>query len=448
MADPSVPAADDLAAALDQFRTLLDPAAVDALQAFGPAAVYTPWVVVWLLVYQRLHANAPLRDAVAELVGSADVLPAHRRDHRRVREHTLSANTAAYSQARSRLGGHVTDHVADHVCGTLVAAHPPSWRDRRVFTVDGTTVPLAPTAELRAAFPPATNQHGTSAWPVAQLVVAHELASGCAVRPEVGPMYGPKAVSEQALAERLLGRLPARSVVLGDRNFGVFGFAHAAVAAGHDVLLRLTRPRFRALVRSATAVGPGTWELAWRPSRHDRAAHPGLPADACVTVRLHAVTVSADLTLWLVTTLAAGGAELAALYRLRADVETDIRDVKVTLKLEEVRSRGVAMLGKELAVSTVAYNLVVQIRRLAAARAGVKPRRLSFTGVWSLVRVILLQPDDRTPDQWRQQFAAVLRGAGQRKLPHRPGRSYPREVIPRRRKHPERPRQPAEQPPK
>ena len=59
-------------------------------------------------------------------------------------------------------------------------------------------------------------------------VVAHELASGCAVRPETGPMYGPGAVGELALATRLLPRLPAHSVLLADRNFGVFAFAYAA----------------------------------------------------------------------------------------------------------------------------------------------------------------------------------------------------------------------------
>lgn len=437
-------AADELADALEQFRTLLDPDAVDALQPLGPAALYTPWVVVWLMVYQRLHANAPLRDAVAELLRRTDHLP----DNRRVREQTLSANTATYSRARSRLESHVSEHVADHVFGTLVGACPPSWQGRRVFILDGTTITLAPTEELRAAFPPATNQYGPSAWPVCQLLVAHELASGCALRPEIGPMYGPQAQSELDLAGRLLPRLPARCILLADRNFGVFAFTRAAVACGHDVLLRLTQPRFRSLSRRARAVGPGTWELQWKPSRYDRQSHPELPADASVAVRLHEVRVNEQLTLWLVTTLPDSGAELAALYLLRQDVETDIRDVKVTLKLEEVRSQGVAMLSKELALSTVAYNLVVQVRRLAARQAGVAPRRLSFSGVWSLVRIILLQPADWTPQQWREKFELVLRAAGQRKLPDRPGRSYPRQVIARRRKHAERPRKPPEQPPK
>ena len=424
-----------LANAVRQFCDRIDPDAIDASQPMGPATVYSAWVVVWLLVYQRLHANATLAEAVAELLRWADVLP----PNRRIAERTLSANTGAYSRARTRLRPDIPAAVAERVFDTLVAATPPSFGERRVMLLDGTTITLSPTAELQEAFPPATNGSGTSAWPVWHWVVAHELASGCALRPETGPMYGPHALSEQALAIRLLPRLPARSVVLADRNFGTFGFTYAAKRAGHDVVLRLTGTRFHAWVKSAKPVGPGRWTLRWKPSRWDRKTHPDLPADAEVSVSLHAVVVSESLTLWLVTTLPNSGAELASLYKLRQDVETDIRDVKRTLKLEEMRGQSVAMVGKELSAGLVAYNLVVQVRCLAARRAGVKPRRLSFAGVWSLVKVVLLSPNAWSLGQWEEKFEWVLRGAGQRKLPERPDRSYPRTVIRRARKFPNRP---------
>ncbi len=425
-----------MAEAFRRFGGLLDPEAINARQPMGPATVYTPWVVIWLLVYQRLHANASLADAVAELLRSTDTLP----PNRRITERTLSANTAAYSSARSRLRADVPDAVADHVFDTLVAATTPSFGDRRAFIVDGTTITLAPTATLKQAFPPATNGSGTSAWPVWHWVVAHELASGCAIRPETGPMYGPEAMSELALATRLLPRIPARSVLLTDRNFGVFAFVHAAKDAGHDVVSRLTELRFRAWVKSANAVGTGVWKLRWKPSRWDRTSHPDLAADAEVPVWLHEVVISGSLTLWLVTTLESTRAELAALYGRRQDVETDIRDVKRTLKLEELRGRSAAMVRKELSAGVVAYNLVVQVRRLAAARAGVSPRRLSFAGVWSLVKVVLLSGSDWSVEQWDEKFEWVLRGAAQRKVPERPGRSYPRTVLRRARKFPNRPR--------
>jgi hypothetical protein len=425
------------------FRTVLAPEVLNGLHPPSPQAVYTPWVVTWLLVYQRLHQNATLGDAVAHFVLEfpTDARP----DCKRCREGTLSANPGAYSAARSNLPDRVLEVAAGRVFDTLIGAYPPSWHDRRVFLLDGTTLALTATAELRTTFPPASNQHGPSHWPVMHVVVAHELASGLAAAPQYGAMYGPEAIGEVDLGVRLLPALPARSVLLADRNFGVFGFAHGAVGAGHDVVVRLTQARFRAMVKKGTAVEPGRWSLTWEPSAQDRKTHPQLPADAAVRGWLHAVPVRPELTLWLLSTVDATSAELAALYRHRGDVETDIRNLKVALDLDRMRGPDEDMVVKELWAALVTYNLTTQVRRLAAARLKVDPRRLSFTGVLSLVRAFIAGLHaGQTEAQYHARFEQLLRAAGQRKLPQRkPGRSYPREVIPRRRKFPERKRVPA-----
>ena len=191
----------ELANAVRQFCDLIDPDTLDARQPMGPATVCGPWAVVWRLVYPRLHANATLAEAVAELLRSADVRP----PNRRIADRALSANTGAYRRARTRLRPDIPDAVADRVFDTRVAATPPSFGDRRVMLRDGTTITLSPTAERRHAFPPATNGSGTSAGPVWHWVVAHEFASGCALRPETGPMYGPEALSDQVRGRVELG---------------------------------------------------------------------------------------------------------------------------------------------------------------------------------------------------------------------------------------------------
>lgn len=433
---PADSPAAEFAAAFEHFRTLLDRNQLDALQPHSSAAAYTTGVIVWLLVYQRLHANASLAEAVADAI-EPDGIVAGRR---------LSANTGAYSRARQRLQPAVAEQVADRVFDALLAATPPTLAGRRAFLLDGTTLSLAPTPELRKAFPPATNQFGSGTWPVALAVVAHELQSGCALRPELGPMYGPHATGELHLALRLLPRIPPNSLLLADRNFGVFAFVHAATSAGHDVLTRLTKPRFHALLRAAQNVGPGEWTLDWTPSLADRRAHPTLPADARVRVRLVERTTADGKPLWLLGTADLTADQIAAAYRCRLDVETDIRDVKITLQTDRIRARSVDMLVKELTLGTVAYNLVVQVRRLAAQKAEVAPRRLSFAGVWSLVKVLLLRPTAGTPEQWAERFEIVLRGAAQRKVPNRPGRNYPRKIHTRARKFPTRPRTKPETP--
>lgn len=221
------PADLDLAAAMMQFRQLVDPAMLDELQPSGAMAVYTPWVIVWLLVYQRLHSNASLTTAVAELLNVAGELSTNKRVH----EGKLSSNSGAYSQARSRLAVSVADKVADHVFETLITTAPTALAGRRTFVLDGTTLSLSSNAKLRERWPAGKNQHGPGTWPIAHLLLAHEMETGVALRPEVGAMYGPNAESELALAQRLMLRLPARSVLLADRNFGVFAMAYAAVTA-------------------------------------------------------------------------------------------------------------------------------------------------------------------------------------------------------------------------
>lgn len=115
-------------------------------------------------------------------------------------------------------------------------------------------------------------------------------------------------------------------------------------------------------------------------------------------------------------------------------MEHDIRDVKVTLDMENIRATSVEMVKKELLTSLVAYNLVIQFRRQAAKLANVAPRRLSFTGVWNTFESFLLTQPQCSAAEWTFRFEAALKIASRDKLPNRPGRSYPRKAHPRRQK--------------
>jgi Transposase DDE domain len=426
----------DLDQAVRIFQKLVPVQMLNDLQSPDARTVFTPWIVSWLMIYQRLSGYVTLAAALVELAFlDDDLLP----DNKRSRERNFSANTGGYSRSRDRLDPKVADVAADDVAKAMIAQSSPSWGDRRVFLVDGSTLALAPTDELREAFPPAENQHGQSHWPVLRLVTAHELSSGAAVRPEIGQMCGPKAAGEVELSAKLIDRLPAGSILAADRNFGIFAFAWQAQQAGHDILLRLTKSRFQAMAKKAKSVGPGEWELLWKPTPWERRKNPQWPAEAAVKVRLLEVRITEKFTLWLVTTLGGAGAVLAELYHGRVHIETDLRNLKQTLRLEEIRGQTPEMVRKELAAATVAYNLVVLIRRLAADRARVEPRRLSFSRVWALVRGLLRQPlEGADPAKVQQRIDQVLRMAGQCKLPNRPGRNYPREVINRRSKFPQR----------
>jgi hypothetical protein len=116
-------------------------------------------------------------------------------------------------------------------------------------------------------------------------------------------------------------------------------------------------------------------------------------------------------------------------YRLRGDIETDIGNFKVVLDGEHIRSRTVPIFHKELLTSFVGYNLVCQFRRQAAKLAHVKPRRLSFTRVWTTFREFLINTPLTDSILARKQFDIALHYASRMKLPNRPNRNYPREAY-------------------
>lgn len=396
--------------------------------------VYTNGVTLWMLVLQRLGNGQSLSEVVTQILqNERDLLP----KNKRVRDNTLSESTAAYAKARKRLPMELIERFSEQVCNYLGRISEPIYDGRRVFILDGTTITLPPTPALKKAFPPATNQHGTSVWPVAMLMVANEMQSGCALLPQVDPMYGENNSSEARQAQQIIVQLPANSIVLADSGFGIFSVAYACVNSGHDFLFRLSSSRFKALRRQAELIDESadrkSYCLKWMPSVKDRLSNPNLPSDACVEVVIHQVTLENGTQLYLVSSLEADATSVAQLYRYRYDVEFDIRDLKVTMDTENIRAKSVEMVRKELLTSIVAYNLVAQFRRQAAQLAKVEPRRLSFKGVWTSFRFGLLLKEPKSYQEWLALYSDALIRAGKRKHPNRKGpREYPRQAHPRR----------------
>jgi hypothetical protein len=433
MSDQEVLSTEEFTSAVETLRQLIPDEELDQRQPSGPATIYTTMVTIWMLILQRLGGGKSLTATVKDVLSNnRALLP----DNKRLREDTLSETSGAYANARKRLWLGTVEFFADRVSDSLIEASPPLFDGRRAFILDGTTITLEPTPALQAAFPPATNQHGESVWPVALLLVAHDLQSSCALPPEIGAMYGENNTSEAKLAKAMAKRMPRASIALADSNYGIFSVGYEMVEEGHSILFRLTKSRFKSMRKQATLLedweGHATWKLHWTPSAKDRKTNPELPADAALEVWLHEVPLPNGETLYLVTTLPIKSEEAGELYRRRYDVEHDIRDVKVSLKTETTRAKSVAMVKKELLTSIVAYNLVMQFRRQAAAVAGLPPRRLSFTGVWNTFESFLLHQPPCHAEEWTVRFERALKVAARDKLPNRPGRSSPRRAHSRR----------------
>jgi hypothetical protein len=414
--------------------------------------VYTSAVVTWLMIVQRLQGPGTLHTAVLELLRD---LPASfwPRPCKRLQPapapegRPLSSHTGAYNQARQELPVDVVEQCCDQVFQQLTAKVAGQLPEvgRRAFFFDGTSVRLPHNEALCAIYPPGSNQHGESHWPLIRMLVAHDLYTGMAMRPQWGPLYGEQAVSEQGLLEQAIGRLPDGAVVVGDANFGVFSVAYAAAQQSHPVVLRLTPVRAQHLAGEPLRDGMDR-SLQWWPTRDDRRNHPEWPAQAQVRGRLIVRQVQPSdgrpaFLLALFSTLEAPADESVRIYGRRWNIETDLRSLKDTLALEQLTCTTPEMVAKELEVAMLSYNLVRAITCVAAQEADLPPRAFSFTGVRNVVNafapLIAAAPDEHT----RQQLLAkMMYYAGQARLPQRrqKRRSYPRAVWGRPQVYPKR----------
>jgi hypothetical protein len=403
--------------------------------------VYTFLVVMWLLIAQRLQPLASLETAVLELLRGLPSTfwpqPCQRVQDWRHGRKSLSSHTGAYNKARLALPLIVVEQSCDRIFqqltvnlnGTLPALGV------RAFFVDGTTVRMAHSPALCQAYPLGSNQHGEEHWPLLRMLVAHDLQTGLALRPEWGPLHGPQAVSEQRLVEAAMDRLPGGSVMVADANFGVFSVAYAAAQHGRPVVFRLTQVRALHLAGGPLPDGLDR-PIVWKPTREDRRRHPDLPADACVRGRLIARQVqpnngAAPFLLYLFATVAAGSDEVLNLYGQRWNIETDLRSLKSTLELEQLSCTTPEMVAKELNMAMAAYNLVRAITYIAAERAGIPPRGYSFTRVRNVVEAFTpLVANAKSPQEAQKYFDQMMYYVGQAKLPNRKKRrpSYPRAV--------------------
>ena len=397
--------------------------------------IFSLSLVVWLMIVQRLDRKATLSTAVEQVVQKRPrpLLS----DHKRLSEGTVSCHTGAYSDARQAMPVEVAYQVADRVLDYFQKTRRealPGFQ-QPVFVLDGSSVTPPHTPELVKAYPPLASgqDRRESHWPVLRVLVAHELTTGLATRPCWGAMYGEQSVSEQALTEQILERLPAGSVLMGDINFGVFSVAYAAQRHDHDMLWRLQENRARLIAGGRPLISGMDQPVGWKPSPHDRAHHPEIPAEACLCGRLIVRQVTASngeiVTLYLFTTLQLPVEQILELYGQRWDVETDLRSLKRTLNLHMLSCQSRDMIAKELVLAVTAYNFVRAVMSLAAERADIDPRRLSYSRSEDVVNAALPGLDAAGSEaEYRSRLERMLDLVASCKLPNRKRPSTPRAL--------------------
>jgi hypothetical protein len=343
------------------------------------------------MVYQRLSEKHTLSVAVkslqAGLFGSlhgADWLQKCRK---------ISPGTSGYSQARCLLPVSLVIRAVDIIISDVLEKLNGrlKWYNREVFLVDGSSLSAPHEEDIMERYPVSRNKRECY-WPVIRIVTCHHLLSGIAVRPSIGPMYGPNRVSEQSLLKKQMTQLPLRSVIVADGNFGTFACTHHARTAGHDVVVRLSTPRLERILRlNNTSLSQGS--VTWYASPSDLQNNREIPKGSSIKGKIIKASFKTPFgerkVIHIFTTLRHAPGKVAALYAQRWWIETDLRSIKDTVDMRVLNCKTADMVEKEIATGILAYSLVRATMAIAALRAGKEPRELSFSNTIDVIHAYL-----------------------------------------------------------
>ncbi|MEO7908440.1 MAG: hypothetical protein ABIV47_02205, partial [Roseiflexaceae bacterium] len=194
--------------------------------------LFTPLVVLWCLIVQRLSADHTGDAVLCHLhSGAADALDPADLHAQPLSQRLISESTSAYTQGRDRMPVALLKAASRLVVQTVQAwlaatPTPPHWKGHAVRLLDGTTFRLAPTPDLVTTYGQARNQHGDGYW-----VIVRSVASFCLFTQQCcGLAEDRPTTSESALTRAVLEADPPNTVFVGDCNFGVYRVAQVAQA--------------------------------------------------------------------------------------------------------------------------------------------------------------------------------------------------------------------------
>ena len=404
--------------------------AMTAVEGVWKDRIYTPLITLWVFLSQVLSADHSCRAAVARLI-------AHRLSQG---ESACSAETGAYCQARKRLPEKFFSTVTCCVGRALDTKVDPKWlwKGRRVYLFDGTTVTMPDTPENQQVYPQNVAQAQGLGFPIARVGAIISLSCGAVMNLGIC-RYAGKGQGEVSLLRQLWDVLSPGDVLLGDRLVANWVGIFMLRERGVELVSRLNKAHRRADFRKGVRLGKDDHIVCWRKPTSirsvDRKTYNQLPQ--YVTVRETRIRVSQpgfrSKSIVVVTTfldpLEVTKEDLSFLYRARWNNELDLRSIKITLQMDEMRCKTPELVRKEIWTHILAYNLIRTIMAQAAIKHNLLPRTISFKGALQTLEafqpVIALRADHNS--QWRLNlYQQLLDAVAVHRVADRPDRFEPR----------------------
>ena len=389
-------------------------------------SIFTPAMTVWLLILQVLHEGS-LSDALKYIrQGLAD--KSLSKNRRRTEQLTqLSESTGAYAQARHRLEEGTLIDIVEELTKRAYK-EKAALSEIPAVLLDGTTLTLQKGSAIEGDFPLHRNSRG-ACLPKMRLVFASDVHTGAIT----APSFDKSAVSEQKLSYAVLEQITKGTVVIADRNFGVFSVVSRATRCELSCITRLTESRAKRILGRSVPQN-GEFEVTWNASSHDQLNSDEDPRS--IKGRIISRVLERDgfkpISLVVFTTAThLSPDKIIELYGKRHFIELDIRQLKVTLEADYIRSKSAAMIRKELLVRFAVFNLVQCIIEQATRQVGLSPREVSFKAMLRNIKVLgQLTLKTSSPEEEAGLWSEFLQWTRQNKHPNRLKRrpSYPRRV--------------------
>lgn len=301
------------------------------------------------------------------------------------------ASASAISQARSRLGPEPMERLYEDVVGPIATSETPGawYRQRRLVTLDGTTMDLSDTEANETHFGRPASSRGvnaTGAFPQLRLLGLVETGTHVVF----GAAIGPYTDSEVTLTPAVLSALRPDMVCFADRGFIGFDLWREALATGAALVWR-AKNNMKFPVEERFSDGSYRSTLRWNYfcRSTDRTPIPvrvieyELPGVAGAEPRYRIVTSVLDPQ-------EAPALELAGLYHERWEIENAFDELKTHLRGARVvlRSKTPELVRQEVFGFLLAHYAVRELMHQAALAATPRARDPDTLSFVHAVRVI------------------------------------------------------------
>jgi len=393
--------------------------------------IYNQWRTFWMFLGQVMSWTQSCREAQRKF----QVWLWHSEGKE------ISSNTSGYCQARKRVNPIYLDSINQEITEQHQEqqSHKPSlylWCGRHVKMTDGSSVSMPDTDANQKLYPQPSAQKKGCGFPVMRIVATFDLASGMMMAYQKGSL----AVHERTLWHDTWDSYNENDIALADRGFCSFADYHLLKERGVDSVMRLHQRRKTKKITHKFNKNDYLvqWEKGTRcqkPKWVTMEQWEKIPDHIIVRYIKIAVQIPGirTKTLTVATTLLDPkkypADAIADLYRRRWTCETNLKDIKTTMRMKVLRSNTPQMIHKELTVFIIAYNLIRSIMWDAAISHGINPNRISFKGAmttiiqWAHLIATINEPEEK--EKTMEAFKKILTTDI---VPNRKNRREPRAI--------------------